>query len=138
MSARRLQKKSRSQQYQRVLEPLFSMLSHNLKCLCSIICILQCCSSIYEENNIKGCHFFVLVFILCTSVLILRRTVFVTCLIAWAFISSRLLIGILALLQLIYFAYIWYQCFQKYWKQKRVNTKISNLANLYVDKFINF
>ena len=41
-------------------------------------------------------------------ILIIRRTFFVTCLITWAFISSRLLIGILAIVQLIYFAYIWY------------------------------
>ena len=41
-------------------------------------------------------------------ILIVRRTVFVILLVTWIFVSSRLLIGVLAFLQLIYLAYVCY------------------------------
>ena len=41
-------------------------------------------------------------------ILIVRRTVFVISLVTWVLVASRLLIGILAILQLIYLAYVCY------------------------------
>ena len=60
-------------------------------------------------------------------ILILRRIVFVILLIAWVLVASRLIIGVLAFLQLIYLAYV---CYQRPFKEFKDNL-IEILNELY-------